>query len=194
MSINDQIDFLYQAGETRRFHTWPVIRERTIAHHSWHVAQLLHILYGQEEPGIRPVLTMAALAHDMAECKMGDLPSPGKRAMSEHFENFRAKWGEAEEKILSKYAFDWDKFLDDEERRKLKFCDNLEGALYCINERQMGNKLIAEAFWNFYTYLTEIQSSYNTEVLLDGQPKTIGDIEFDATQYVYTKWGAADAS
>lgn len=157
-----QLDFIYAAGETRRFHTCPVLRERTIAHHSWHVAMLLHTLYGQQEPGIRPVLLMAALTHDMAECKMGDLPSPGKRAMNEHFPDFRAKWGEAEEKLLSEHGFDFDKFLDDEERRKLKVCDNAEGAFYCINERAMGNKLIEEPFNNFHRYLVETIDEGNT--------------------------------
>jgi len=163
----EQIDFLYQAGETRRFHTWPVLRERTIAHHSWHVAMIAYTLYGQEEPGITGLFLMACLTHDMAECKMGDLPSPGKRAMEEHFPNFRAKWGEAEEKLLSEYSFDYDKFLTDEERRRLKFCDSAEGAFYCINERAMGNKLIDTAYENFCNYLAEVSdSTYSSELQL----------------------------
>lgn len=173
----DQISFLYEAGETRRFHTWPVLRPRTVAHHSWHVAMLGFALYGQEEPGITFSFLMACLAHDMAECRMGDLPSPGKRAMGEHFPNFRAKWGEAEEKLLSAFSFDFDKFLDDEERRKLKVCDNAEGAYYCITERAMGNKLIEPAFNNFRKYLSEIVS-------LPVECKLLNDID--------EKWDKAD--
>lgn len=161
--MRDQIDFLYAAGEPRRFHTWAILRERTIAHHSWHVAMLLHILYGQSEPGISSVLLLAALTHDMAEWQFGDIPSPAKRALSEHFPDFRAKFGEVEQKLLSEYGFDFEKFLNEEELRKLKFCDNLEGALYCCEERALGNRAIKEPYNNFRKYLNEVISDNQAE-------------------------------
>lgn len=177
----DQLDFIYAAGETKRFHTWPVLRERTVAHHSWHVAMLLHLLYGQEEPGLTPMLLMAALCHDAAEWKVGDLPSPGKRGMAEYFPDFREKWGEMEEAILSEVSLDWDKFLTDEERRRLKLCDSMEGALYCCNERAMGNKLIAEPYHNFLSYINEIVD------LASPAEKAVWD-------YIHQVWEKSNAS
>lgn len=176
MQIDEQLNFIYAAGETRRFHTWPVLRHQNIADHSWHVALLLHLLYGQESPGIPPVLLMAALCHDMSECQMGDLPSPGKRAMGEHFPDFRKKWGEQEEKLLSQYSLDWDQYLTDEDRRRLKFCDNMEGALYCCRERAMGNKMITKPFINFRNYMSEL---------------ILENVERDAYNYVNSKWEEA---
>lgn len=161
--LTDQIDFLYGAGETKRFHTWPVLRERTIAHHSWHVAMLLYLLYGQEEPGLRPALILAALCHDAAEWKVGDLPSPGKRGMAEFFPDFREKWDKMEESILAPVGLDWNDLLDDEERRRLKFCDALEGAFYCIEDRAMGNKLIGVPYENFSSYLSQLAPFSETE-------------------------------
>lgn len=179
--MNDQIDFIYSAGETKRFHTWPVLRERTVAHHSWHVAMLLHLMYGQDEPGLTPTLLMAALCHDAAEWKVGDLPSPGKRGMAQHFPDFREKWGEMEESVLSEVALDWDKFLTDEERRRLKLADSMEGALYCCNERAMGNKLIELPYVNFMSYIQEV---------INGD----SEAEVAVRNYIYTLWSKANAS
>jgi len=190
--MKDQIDFVYAAGETRRFHSWPVLRSQNVADHSWHVAMLLHVLYGQDEPGIRPALLMAALCHDAAECKFGDMPAPAKRELGERLgkPDFREIYGQMEEAELSKYGLDWDALLDDEERRKLKFCDALEGAFYCIRERHMGNKLIAAPFLNFAKYIDDVISEPE-DVKFNGEPKTVSDREWEIRSIMYAGWARA---
>jgi 5'-deoxynucleotidase YfbR-like HD superfamily hydrolase len=191
MEISEQLEFTRNAGETRRFHTFPVLREQNIAEHSWHIAMLLHIIYGQEEPGLRPVLLMAALCHDAAEFIVGDIPAPAKRHMDEILKlgtegpTFKEAWGVMEENLLSKVGLDWDKFLTNEERRMLKFCDSLDGAFYCIRERAMGNKLIIKCFNNFRTYIWKLLIHNKKE--LTG----IYDREWEVFNYLTQQWSAA---
>lgn len=163
ISIGDQLLFVRNGGETRRYHGWPVLRQQTDAEHCFHVAMILHILYGQDEPGLRPVVIMAALCSDLGEWISGDIPSPSKRAMDHIFPDFRAKWNEMEESNLAKVALDWKKFLTPEEERMLSFADAVEGAMYCIRERAMGNKFIGACFRVYIRYLeTFLLEPYNS--------------------------------
>lgn len=189
----EQLDFIRNAGETRRFHTFPVLRQQNIAEHSWHVVMLLHFLYGQDEPGLRVVLLMAGLCHDAAEHIVGDLPAPAKRDMGERIGitgdlTFREHWGVMEEAILSKVGLDWDKFLDDEERRRLKLCDAADGALYCVRERAMGNKLIATPFYNFSKYLYELLDHESDTISFEDKKETTSHREWELYNYIQRGW------
>lgn len=195
----EQLDFLRDAGETRRFHTWPVLRQQNVAEHSWHVAMLAHVLYGQEEPGITPAFLMACLTHDMAECKVGDIPSPAKRGMDAMFRvqdakepvpdettTFREAWGIMEQGILANYSMDWEKFLTPEEQRRLKFVDVLDGMFYCIRERAMGNKLIESCYRNFASYAKELLPDAAV-IPFDAAPHP-SDPEWDAYLHAKDLW------
>lgn len=201
MFDHKQLDFLYDAGETRRFHTWPVLREQNVADHSWHVAMLAHILYGQEAPGMRTVFLLALLTHDMAECQMGDIPSPAKRRMDSLLEledkttSFRQQWGDAEQEILSRYDLDFEAHLDAEELRRFKLVDAMEGAMYCVRERMMGNKLIAEPFKNFSKYIAEKLQDVADEVPLESRlHQTVHEREWAVFTYIKAQWEIANGN
>lgn len=159
----DQLMFIRNGGETRRFHGWPVLRPQSVAEHSFHVAMILHVLYGQDEPGIPGYLLTAALCDDLAEWITGDPPSPFTRAMEKRMPGFRDQRKGVENEVLATVSLDWDKHLSDEDKRKLKFADYVDGAMYCIRERAMGNKLIGPAFTTFMTYLPEYTSADDDE-------------------------------
>lgn len=206
----EQLDFIRNAGETKRFHTWPVLRQQNVAEHSWHVAMLLWFIFGNDEPGLRMPLMMAALTHDAAEWKVGDLPSPGKRAMSEHFPDFREKWGEMEQGILKEYAWDWESLLEPWELAALKLVDSMDGALYCVRERTMGNKLIEPCYRNFISYVEEtLMASFPVMVQHgDRRVTTTHDVPFpdtdvtpastkiarDVYNHIQDMWNQADDS
>lgn len=177
--LRKQLDFIIAAGETKRFHTWPVLRTQNIAEHSWQVTMLAYLMYGQDEPGITPVFLMALLAHDAAECVAGDVPSPAKRAMG-----IREVYNAFEQEALSKVALDFEQFLSDEEKRRLKLVDSMSGALYCIREREMGNKLIGECFVNFASYIQELLPAIEDYDELG--------VEWEVRNYIHAKWGAAN--
>lgn len=151
----EQLEFIRNAGETRRFHGWPVLRPQTVAEHSFHVAMIVWVLAGQEEPGIRLPLIMAALTDDLAEWITGDPPSPFSRAMEKRMPGFRDTRKEVENEVLASVQLDWGKFLTDEEQRILKLADYIDGAMYCIRERAMGNQLISPAMGTFMSYLPQ---------------------------------------
>lgn len=148
------LDFIRNGGVTRRYHTWNVIQQQTVAEHSFNVALLVYWLSmdeGLKLPGIRIPLIMAALTHDMAERVMGDIPAPAKRAMP----GLRETWGKFEQDLLRGVELDFETELNDEELHILKFADAADGCLYCCRERQMGNILISKVFENFWQYANE---------------------------------------
>jgi 5'-deoxynucleotidase YfbR-like HD superfamily hydrolase len=158
--LREQLEFVRNAGETKRFHTFPVLQTQNIAEHSWHVVMLLYLIFGQQEPGVTPRLLMAGLLHDAAEHKVGDLPAPAKRGMDERiklegtkYTNFKHAWDEMEQSILSEVNLDFDKFLTEDEALQLKLCDSLDGMFYCVRERSLGNQRISECYYNFDRYV-----------------------------------------
>lgn len=180
MSDIEQLAFIRNGGETRRYHTWPVLRSQNIAEHSFHVAMLCAWLAGQEPPGIGANLLMAALCHDLAEHKMGDLPAPVKRGLPDYpshdgqpLRTFREVWDDIEQEHLEAVELNWEHTLTGQERRWLKLADAAEGCFYCIRERAMGNQLIAEVFGNFLGYVESLNPTH---------------AEFDMLAYINNEW------
>jgi 5'-deoxynucleotidase YfbR-like HD superfamily hydrolase len=189
-----QVDFIYDAGLTKRYHTMHVIRQQTIADHSWHVAMLGYVLYGQDEPGVTPQFLMALLTHDAAEYKVGDVPSPAKRGMAELLGprmpsdvSFFDVWGEMEQSILAEFQMDWDKFLSEEEKRRLALLDALEGAFFCITERSLGNKNVDIAFQRYCTYIGKTLEDVGEEVYVHDNSNYVHR-EWEIFNYLQRKW------
>lgn len=180
----EQLDFIINGGETVRFHTWPVLRPQTVAEHSFHVAMLVSLMAGYDAPGLSVPVLMAALTHDLAEHKTGDLPAPVKRAVGEALgiPGFRAAWNAHEESLLREVELDWEDKLSPMESHWLKLADAMQGALYCIRERMMGNKLIATPFTNFRSYIRNLETD-----LMPEQPKVT-----DIINYIDDMWEQAN--
>ncbi len=189
--LRQQLNFIYNAGETKRFHTFPVLRTQNIAAHSWHVVMLMYLIFGQQEPGLRPVLIMAGLLHDAAEYQVGDLPAPAKRTMDERItianldgappQSFKEAWDAMEQDILAEVQMDFDKFLEPEEVLMLKLCDSLDGMIYCVRERALGNQFIAECFANFDKYVEALLRQMEPSARHGDRPTTT--IEGEETPY-----------
>jgi 5'-deoxynucleotidase YfbR-like HD superfamily hydrolase len=173
----ETLDYIRNGGETRRYHTWPVLRTQTVAEHSFHVAMLYSLMAGAHEPtpdepvSLGAAGLMAALTHDLAEWEMGDLPAPIKRQLPDYNgRTFREIWGGMEEDRLQAKGLDWAHALHPLELRWLKLADAMDGCLYCVRERAMGNKLITTPFINFRRYVRELfgdeePSSVETEIV-----------------------------
>ena len=171
MSLGNKIDFIVKAGGTVRFHTWPTIKTQTVAEHSWRVAMLVNVIapsFGM------PVI--AALEHDMAECVVGDIPSPAKR--SGRFD--REAWDIIEYEVLKDAGYGLvNQYLTSEDKRVLKLADYAEGCLFCIDERNLGNRRIAEVYANFRTYLKEFVHPHHI-------------LEEELVEYIDRKWREAN--
>lgn len=121
------------AGLVRRYHTWPISREQTVAEHSWHVARLYLTLFGIDEMS-GPVWEYI-LWHDAAEIVTGDLPFPVKV----NNQDLKQACDRIEADALSKMQVILPQ-LTSEQKKRVKLCDILEMWEYGIEEFQRGNQ------------------------------------------------------
>lgn len=140
--------FIFKGGKSKRFHTESVLQEQDIAAHSFGVAWCCEIITGGKAS---KNLIMAALAHDLAEHKVGDMPSPAKRKY-----DIGNRLSVVEEGLLLEQRLAYYNDLTQEEEKVLKFADLLDGLLYCYKEKMLGNNFIDEAYQNFYSYLHQM--------------------------------------
>jgi 5'-deoxynucleotidase YfbR-like HD superfamily hydrolase len=156
--MSSALQFMWDGGNTRRYHTMPTLQQDTVGHHSYNVACVIMAL----RPDCRKELLMAALKHDMAEHRVGDMPAPAKRALPDYQagdgaerRTFREVFGEAEELHLLEARVPVE-VLTEEEKWVLKFADALDGLRFCVQEFKMGNRLIAECLNNFAGYVEDL--------------------------------------
>lgn len=147
---NVTLDFIRNGGALVRYHTVQVLQRQTIAEHSFHVAMLVWWLKDGDVSGVQ---VMQALAHDVAEHKMGDMPSPVKNGFGEMADgrSFRDTFDARENTFLQVHGLNFPAVNSD--AQVLKLADAAEGCLYCIREREMGNRLITECYINYHRYV-----------------------------------------
>lgn len=144
-----QRKFIFNGGYSTRYHTVDVHTRQDIGNHSFGVAWLCELL---TDGNASKDLIMAALAHDLAEHMVGDIPSPAKRALG-----ISAMFDEIEGKHLEEAGVGWYKdALSMPEKIILKFADMLEGMTFCVRERKFGNKNVEVIFERFSSYIDEL--------------------------------------
>lgn len=116
-------------GTVKRFHTWPTIKEQTVAAHTWGV---LAILYAICKPSSD--LVRRAVFHDVVEYDTGDIPSTFKWA----FPDVKILLDEVEKAIEERLGLDLPE-LSKEEQDLLKFADLCEMLWWAYEERCLGN-------------------------------------------------------
>lgn len=134
MIIREQIlGSMAMAGRVRRYHTWPVIHQQSVAEHSWRVATIHGEVFG---PPLYVTL-LYMLFHDVGELSSGDVPFLAKDAVPGYREAARA--AEAMGRCTLGVALD-DGDLSEGERVRVKACDLLEMWEFGLIERRMGNE------------------------------------------------------
>ena len=118
------------AGNVRRYHTWPVRDQQTVAHHSWNKARILLEIW----PDAPREAIVYALRHDLGEVGTGDIPFPIKRENPD----LKAIMDRLEDDVLQGMGVAiphvsvlWS--------QRLKVCDLLEMWEYGMEEVLMGN-------------------------------------------------------
>lgn len=142
--MKDQILFILKGGEVSRYHTIRTLQEETVAAHSFGVAWFVYML----RPSSCATLIMAALAHDLAEQYTGDLPAPSKRELG-----IGRQFGEFEDRLLRAQGLSFE--LDAEQSRILKLADCLQGMLFCIRDRSLGNRGVDIVCQRYQDYIQE---------------------------------------
>lgn len=116
------------SGKVKRLHTRETLREQTLAAHQWRVATL--VLYVTRDAQA----SVAALFHDSPELVTGDIPAPVKWGKPDLEHQLRQMENEfVVGNGLELYQSDL------EIKDVVKTCDYLELALFCTEERAMGN-------------------------------------------------------
>ena len=140
------IEFIWAGGYTERYHTTHTILRDTVGHHSFNVAAIIMTVW----PDASAKLLRAALLHDVAEHKTGDMPAPAKRAMG-----IREVFSDYEQEAMAYAGVSYPE-LTPEEEWALKYADALDGMRFCVQERAMGNRLIDPVYYNFRDYVEEL--------------------------------------
>lgn len=156
------LEFMWAGGSVRRFHTQRTLLEDTVGHHSYNVASIIMVL----RPDAPARLLRAALKHDAAEHKLGDVPAPAKRSFPDVVQphgavtSFRDFFGAMEDQH-SAAAGVCPEALNVDEKWLLKFADSIDGLRFCIQEMNMGNRAppMVEAAKNFFAYVTDLIGS-----------------------------------
>jgi 5'-deoxynucleotidase YfbR-like HD superfamily hydrolase len=151
---------LLKSGGTQRFHTHAadLIKTQDVSQHSYNVFWLVYALtYGD----CSKQLLVHALAHDAGERWTGDVPAPTKRNL-----DISTTFGEFEEKQLRAMTGLELPALVDNEPIILKVADSLEGARFCFNEFELGNRRVLHILGNFIDYAQEAVDRMGSD--LDG--------------------------
>lgn len=132
------LEYFREAMNVKRFHTECLIREDTVGHHSANVAGIILYLYHPEIPSGN--LLAAALFHDVAERRTGDIPATAKWLSTE----LRSALRTMEELVHRQVHISLpDHMLSNDELHMLKFADSAELGMKCMHERDMGNRTVS---------------------------------------------------
>lgn len=123
------------AGQLRRYHTWPIIGEQTIAEHTWNVMRI----YMSVCEDIDPKVVYYIQFHDIGENAVGDLPFPVKRdnqSLKEVVDNIE----DISRVMQLEY---WDAFrevfLGEENKTLCKSIELIEMAEFGLDQMNLGN-------------------------------------------------------
>lgn len=124
---------IYKAGDVKRYHTVARLKEQTIAEHSWGVLAI--VLYLEPNPSRQ--LISAAVFHDVAESRTGDVPATFKWANRNFADSLEAH----ETNINREMGINYE--LTERELAILKVADLSELVLHNVRELMMGNRYAA---------------------------------------------------
>lgn len=112
-------------------------------------------------PNCSVYLLKAALLHDMAEQKTGDIPSPAKREL-----DIGGNLEVIEHRILKENGFQFPD-LSEQDQLTLKLADIAHGAIKCAREVNMGNSSMRIVYDRFMLYAGQLRKDVRATVLFD---------------------------
>jgi 5'-deoxynucleotidase YfbR-like HD superfamily hydrolase len=156
--LRQQLEFIFNGAGVLRFHTTPPLRPQTDGQHSFGVAWLCYLLTGDSHCSRE--LLLAALAHDLAEFQTGDVPAQTKR---------QATIGIQLEAIEQAHrtAAGMNFTLNAEEEQILTLADNLEGLMFCVAERRLGNQNAEIWFARWAAYVDQLPCKERAKEVLE---------------------------
>jgi 5'-deoxynucleotidase YfbR-like HD superfamily hydrolase len=125
------------AGQVRRYHTWPVLREQSVAEHCW---QLMRIYMSVAETDkVDKNILLHILIHDIGEHFTGDIPYPVKSLNP----NLKREMDLLESRSAAAQVLHWEAFhpiyFTDADRELFKQLELMEMAEMGMGEVLLGN-------------------------------------------------------
>lgn len=155
--MKNTLDFITAGAAVSRYHTCDILKPESVGHHSHGVALLCMVI----DPDCSFDLVKAALLHDMAEQRTGDIPSPAKRELG-----IGGDLEAIEHRILEENGFAFPN-LSDEDQLTLKLADVAHGALKCAREVNMGNSTMRIVYDRFMIYAGQLPKNVRATVLFN---------------------------
>lgn len=147
-AVVSSVRFLIDGASVSRFHNIETIHRRTVADHSWGVAQLIFLL-SEKEPNVG--LIRVALSHDLGEQIAGDVPAPIRwydRKLWRRLEKIELG-------ILEIAGQPTIETLSESELLLLNMADILEGMMCCVRERRLGNVNVESAYQKYTQFFVD---------------------------------------
>lgn len=124
-----------RAGAVTRYHTWPRIRQQSIAEHSWNIARIMRAIW----PEVPITVIYHCLFHDLGEVGTGDLPYPAKKLNPK----LKTAANKLEHDTYLEMVIPWGLpapvELTVEAQAIFKLCEWIEVAEWSADEKHMGN-------------------------------------------------------
>lgn len=140
--MKETLNFIIRGAEVTRYHTVKTLVEETVGHHS----QMVALLCWLADPHCSRNVLVAALTHDLAEHVLGDIPAPSKREFG-----IGEQVNALEDRLLRDAGLAVQ--LNEDEKKLVKFADNLQGLIKCGREVEMGNYRMMDVFDRYRSYL-----------------------------------------
>lgn len=131
------------AGRVARYHTWPHIKEQTVAEHTWQLLRILLVIWAEVPANVMGYV----VRHDCGEIKTGDAPYPVKAENSDIAAGMNRVEHDSLIEQVSAGFLRLGPDVSDEERWAVKLAEFIEMWEWGEEELLMGNqfaKLVAQ--------------------------------------------------
>ena len=127
-------------NELKRFNIRVTLHPQNVSSHSLSTAILARTIAMElnERLGMEidpEKVLLGALVHDFEECELGDVLIPSKSKISVEYEKLEA---DIKQRLFA--DFEIYQTLSLLEVQLIRLCDKLEGYVYCLEERDLGNR------------------------------------------------------
>jgi hypothetical protein len=149
MSVAEQIEFMRNGMNVRRYHQYTTLETDTVGKHSCGVALFINLI----SPACSKDVLLAAVSHDLGEWVLGDIPAPTKRHLPDEA---RALLDSIEDVALAQHGYE--NALSPMDHLLLKVADYCDGLRFTIEEAARGNRTLEPVATAYIEYLWQLKA------------------------------------
>lgn len=133
LTVRDDIRL---AGRVLRYHTWPHVRQQSVAEHTWQVLRILYAIW----PEVPSHVVRYVMGHDVGELTVGDPPYPIKANNPVLKTEMDRIEGEAQDELFENWMLGDVPELTETERWAFKLAEFIEMWEWGWEEELLGNR------------------------------------------------------